>query len=101
MNAQPPIPSPHAVITDQWEPSEEDIEAGRVPGYGVITNIINGGSECNHIDLRSDSRIAYYERASAFMRVDPGYNLDCEEQEPFLPASETTRDSYNERRFII
>jgi basic endochitinase B len=34
-------PSCHAVITGQWTPTAADVAAGRVPGYGVITNIIN------------------------------------------------------------
>ncbi|KAH0971003.1 hypothetical protein GBA52_023159 [Prunus armeniaca] len=36
--------------------------AGRVPGYGVITNIINGGLECGHgQDDRVASRIGFSE----------------------------------------
>ncbi|KAL9678879.1 hypothetical protein QQ045_016730 [Rhodiola kirilowii] len=39
-------PSCHNVIIGQWSPSSADASAGRIPGYGVITNIINGGIEC-------------------------------------------------------
>ncbi|KAM7520004.1 hypothetical protein LguiB_018966 [Lonicera macranthoides] len=35
-------PSCHDVITGRWSPSAADQSAGRLPGYGVITNIING-----------------------------------------------------------
>ena len=38
-------PSAHDVMTNQWQPSDQDIRAGRVPGFGVTTNIINGKSE--------------------------------------------------------
>ncbi|CAK9157222.1 unnamed protein product [Ilex paraguariensis] len=46
MTPQSPKPSCHDVITGTWRPSAADTAAGRVPGYGVITNIINGGIEC-------------------------------------------------------
>ncbi|KAF2301221.1 hypothetical protein GH714_020936 [Hevea brasiliensis] len=46
MTPQFPKPSCHDVITGQWSPTGHDISAGRAPGYGVITNIINGGLEC-------------------------------------------------------
>ncbi|XP_077246293.1 endochitinase-like [Tasmannia lanceolata] len=39
-------PSCHDAITGQWTPSNEDKTAGRLPGFGVATNIINGGIEC-------------------------------------------------------
>ncbi|KAK7828177.1 acidic 27 kda endochitinase [Quercus suber] len=45
MTAQGNKPSSHDVITRNWRPSS-DTSAGRVQGYGVITNIINGGIEC-------------------------------------------------------
>ncbi|KAK6922531.1 Glycoside hydrolase, family 19, catalytic [Dillenia turbinata] len=46
MTPQSPKPSCHAVMTGGWTPSSADTAAGRVPGYGVATNIINGGVEC-------------------------------------------------------
>ncbi|KAK7827944.1 endochitinase, partial [Quercus suber] len=46
MTPQANKPSSHDVITGNWRPSSSDTSAGRVPGYGVITNIINGGIEC-------------------------------------------------------
>ena len=45
MMAQSNKPLSHAVITGQWTPSGAGNAAGRVLGYGVITNIINGGLE--------------------------------------------------------
>ncbi|GJN14270.1 hypothetical protein PR202_gb01070 [Eleusine coracana subsp. coracana] len=41
-------PSCHAVITGQWTPTPADVTAGRVPGYGVITNIINARARVRH-----------------------------------------------------
>ncbi|XP_074587118.1 putative inactive chitinase-like protein LaCIC [Curcuma longa] len=77
-------PSAHDVITGQWIPSDKDIQAGRLPGYGVITNIINGGNECGHgFDQRGFNRIQYYERYCGMLGVGYGDNLDCEKQIPF------------------
>ncbi|PWZ19005.1 Acidic endochitinase WIN6.2B [Zea mays] len=60
---EPPKPSCHDVITGQWAPSPADVAAGRLPGYGVLTNIINGGLECGHgADARVASRIGFYKR---------------------------------------
>ncbi|XWS42213.1 hypothetical protein CRYUN_Cryun17cG0148900 [Craigia yunnanensis] len=43
MTSQSSKPSFHDVIIGQWNPSADDTAADRLPGYGVITNIINGG----------------------------------------------------------
>ncbi|XP_040380967.1 chitinase 1 [Oryza brachyantha] len=84
MTAQSPKPSCHAVITGQWTPSANDQAAGRVPGYGVITNIINGGLECGHgADSRVADRIGFYKRYCDMLGVSYGANLDCDNQKPF------------------
>lgn len=36
-------PSCHTAMTGEWVPSASDAQAGRTPGYGAVTNIINGG----------------------------------------------------------
>ncbi|XP_042453677.1 chitinase 2-like [Zingiber officinale] len=57
-------PSAHDVIIGLWNPSANDLMAGRLPGYGVITNIINGGIECgNGFNLACFNRIQYYKSA--------------------------------------
>ncbi|GAB4853070.1 hypothetical protein Ancab_017255 [Ancistrocladus abbreviatus] len=84
MTAQPPKPSAHQVITGAWVPSPADRAAGRVPGYGVITNIINGGVECGHgQDSRVADRIGFFKRYSDILGVGYGPNLDCYNQRPF------------------
>ncbi|KAK8944655.1 hypothetical protein KSP39_PZI008435 [Platanthera zijinensis] len=83
MTTQPPKPSCHDVIIGQWVPSIEDKEAGRIPGFGVITNIVNRG-ECGHgFDTRCDSRIGFYDRYCNMLGADVGENLDCYDQTPF------------------
>uniref|UniRef100_M4CB74 chitinase n=1 Tax=Brassica campestris TaxID=3711 RepID=M4CB74_BRACM len=73
MTPQAPKPSCHDVITDQWQPSAADISAGRLPGYGVITNIINGGLECAGRNVAQvEDRISFYTRYCGMFGVDPG-----------------------------
>ncbi|XP_059623398.1 endochitinase-like [Cornus florida] len=77
-------PSSHSVITGIWIPSNADIAANRVPGYGVITNIINGGLECGHgPDDRVENRIGFYKRYCDIVGLSYGDNLDCNNQTPF------------------
>ncbi|XP_073106012.1 basic endochitinase A isoform X2 [Elaeis guineensis] len=84
MTPQSPKPSCHDVITGQWTPSAADQAAGRVPGYGVITNIINGGLECGRgQDSRVEDRIGFYKRYCDLLGVSYGDNLDCYNQRPF------------------
>ncbi|XVE93969.1 hypothetical protein REPUB_Repub01dG0240100 [Reevesia pubescens] len=84
MTPQSPKPSCHDVIIGAWTPSASDQAAGRVPGYGVITNIINGGIECGKgpNDAVND-RILFYERYCGMLGVSPGDNLDCYNQRPW------------------
>ncbi|XP_002439136.2 chitinase 12 [Sorghum bicolor] len=84
MTPQSPKPSCHDVMTGQWTPSAADIAAGRLPGYGVVTNIINGGLECGHgADTRVADRIGFYKRYCDLLGVSYGDNLDCANQMPF------------------
>ncbi|KAI3935967.1 hypothetical protein MKX01_021918 [Papaver californicum] len=84
MTSQSPKPSCHNVVVGQWQPSSTDVSAGRLPGYGVITNIINGGIECNKGPNDSGKdRIGFYQRYCSLMGVSAGDNLDCYYQKPF------------------
>jgi chitinase len=84
MTPQSNKPSSHDVITGRWTPTAADRSAGRVPGYGVITNIINGGIECGHgQDNQADDRVGFYRRYCQILGVSPGDNLDCNNQRSF------------------
>ncbi|GLT60102.1 hypothetical protein SLA2020_328850 [Shorea laevis] len=84
MTPQGNKPSSHDVIIGAWTPSAADTAAGRVPGYGVITNIINGGLECGiGTDSRVANRIGFYQRYCDELGVSYGDNLDCYNQRPF------------------
>ena len=85
MTARGNKPSCHAVITGQWAPTAADRAAGRgAPGYGVVTNVINGGLECGRgADSRVADRIGFYKRYCDMLGVTYGDNLDCYNQSPF------------------
>ncbi|XP_022762969.1 endochitinase 1-like [Durio zibethinus] len=84
MTPQPPKPSCHEVITGEWTPSARDVAAGRLPGYGVITNIINGGIECGKgWNAAGEDRIGFYKRYCDMLGVSYGEYLDCHSQRPF------------------
>ncbi|KAK4843532.1 hypothetical protein QYF36_009387 [Acer negundo] len=84
MTPQGNKPSSHNVITERWTPSDADRSANRVPGYGVITNIINGGKECQgRANDKVASRIGFYRRYCNILGVSYGNNLDCYNQRPF------------------
>ncbi|KAF7827759.1 endochitinase A2 [Senna tora] len=87
MTPQSPKPSCHDVITGRWSPSGADYAAGRQPGYGTITNIINGGLECGRgQDSRVADRIGFYKRYCDLLGVGYGNNLDCYNQRSFGSA---------------
>ncbi|KAI5402230.1 endochitinase A2 [Lathyrus oleraceus] len=84
MTPQSPKPSCHDVITGGWSPSSGDRAAGRLPGYGTVTNIINGGLECGRgQDSRVQDRIGFYKRYCDIFGIGYGANLDCYSQRPF------------------
>nr|CBJ55936.1 pathogenesis related gene 3 [Bupleurum kaoi] len=84
MTPQSPKPSSHDAITGVWNPSGADSAAGRVPGYGVVTNIINGGIECGKgSNAQVEDRIGFFRRYCTILGVSPGDNLDCYNQRPF------------------
>ncbi|KAJ0052020.1 hypothetical protein Pint_00753 [Pistacia integerrima] len=84
MTEQKPKPSCHNVMVGKYRPTEADIAANRTAGYGLVTNIINGGLECgiaNHGGV--NDRIGYFQRYATLFNVDTGPNLDCENQKSF------------------
>jgi predicted chitinase len=84
MTPQSPKPSCHDVITGRWNPSGADKSAGRNPGYGVVTNIINGGLECGKgKNPKVEDRIGFYKRYCDILGVGYGANLDCYNQRSF------------------
>uniref|UniRef100_A0A0D9WCI6 chitinase n=1 Tax=Leersia perrieri TaxID=77586 RepID=A0A0D9WCI6_9ORYZ len=84
MTPQPPKPSCHDVMTGRYRPSRADMAANRTAGFGLTTNIINGGLECNRTDdPRVNDRIGFFRRYSGILGVNVGDNLDCAHQLPY------------------
>lgn len=80
MTSQGNKPSCHAVMTGQWTPTVADIAAGRLPGFGVVTNIINAQEVGKVKDARVADRIGFYKHFCDILDVG---NLDCYNQRPF------------------
>lgn len=79
-------PSCHAVMTGSWTPNPADVAAGRLSGFGLTTNIINGGLECSgtgSVQGQELDRIGYFKRYAALLGVDTGSNLDCSRQQHY------------------
>jgi len=70
MTPQFPKPSCHDVMTGKWLPSASDIDAGRVAGFGMTTNIINGGLECSQpTNAKVFDRVDFYRRYASILQV--------------------------------
>ncbi len=78
MTPQAPKPSAHAALLGVWEPSDADEAAGRLPGFGMTINIINGGLECGvPTDDRVRDRIRFFEHFVELLGATAGENLEC------------------------
>ncbi|MEA5500676.1 glycoside hydrolase family 19 protein [Limnoraphis robusta] len=79
MTPQPPKPSCHEVMTGGWTPSADDASKGRVPGFGMTINIINGGLECSiPTNDKVRDRVGFYERFTQMLGVSQGDNIYCD-----------------------
>jgi hypothetical protein len=85
MTAQYPKPSCHDIMIGKWIPTSDDIQKGRLPGFGATVNVINGGVECGSgIDiLKTKYRYQYYQYFCNYFHVAPGDNITCSSQKPF------------------
>nr|CAB3472925.1 unnamed protein product [Digitaria exilis] len=84
MTPRRPKPSCHEVMVGEYHPSVADMAANRTPGFGLVTNIVNGGLECNRTDdARVNNRIGFYQTYCQIFNVDTGPNLDCAHQQPY------------------
>jgi chitodextrinase len=68
---QPPKPSMLHVIDGTWQPNDHDRQNGLVGGFGVTTQIINGGVECGGPaeHAQSQNRIDYYLALAGYFGV--------------------------------
>nr|AAC95376.1 chitinase [Cynodon dactylon] len=78
MTPRRPKPSCHEVMVGEYRPIAVDVAGNRMPGFGLVTNIVNGGLECNRTDdARVNNRIGFYRRYCQIFNVDTGPNLDA------------------------
>ena len=68
---QPPKPSMLHIVDGTWQPNDRDKSNGLLPGFGVTTQVINGGVECGGSTehLQSQNRIDYYYEFAAYLGV--------------------------------
>ena len=81
---QYPKPSCHAIMNNSWKPTDKDIAGGRLPGFGAVVNVINGGIECGkETSANTSYRYGYYAFFCRYFHVSPGENSSCTTQKPF------------------
>ncbi len=85
MTPQFPKPSCHDIMTGRWTPTADDIQKGRLPGFGATVNVINGGVECGTgaDSSKTKYRYQYYQYFCNYFHVSPGDNISCSSQKPF------------------
>ncbi|XP_078444333.1 chitinase 10-like [Wolffia australiana] len=84
MTPQPPKPSCHDVMVGRYKPTAADEAANRTAGFGLVTNIINGGLECGVPgNAQEADRIGFFHRYAQIFGVSVGSNLECAYQRPF------------------
>jgi hypothetical protein len=85
MTPQGQKPSCHDIMVGQWIPNGEDSLKGRMPGFGLVVNVINGVVECGHPQemQKTHSRYLYYRYFCEYFQVNPGENISCGSQKPY------------------
>lgn len=82
--SQFPKPACHDILYAKWIPNAKDSAAGRLPGFGTVVNVINGGLECGGQTTEgSKYRYGYYLYLCTYFAVDPGQEIYCRSQKPF------------------
>jgi basic endochitinase B len=87
MTPQTHKPSAHDVMTGKWQPNAADKAAGRVPGFGMTINIVNGEVECGKGNNSGMSdRIGFYQHFLQMLGVnDPNCACSCGNMKPYQP----------------
>lgn len=86
MTPQTHKPSAHDVMAGNWHPTAADRAKGRIPGFGMTINIINGPVECNkgeNMEPMND-RIGFYKYFLKKLGVsDPNCACSCGRMQPY------------------
>ncbi len=86
MTPQTHKPSAHDVMIGKWKVNAADRLANRVPGFGMVIDIINGPVECNKGDnfANMTDRIAFYQHFLAKLGAsDPNCVCSCGKMKPY------------------
>lgn len=76
-------PACHDVMVGRWDPLPADIDANRLPGFGLTLNIINA-PQCGVEPLEpTQRRYRLYADFCNLFGVDMGPNAECQEQVPY------------------
>ncbi len=95
---QTPKPSMLHVVDGTWVPNQNDIDNGLTNGFGVTTNIINGGVECGGSTeiAQSLNRITYYTEFSNYfgLSIADDEVLGCANMDSFTSDSSAALPVY-------
>ena len=86
MTLQTHKPSAHDVMMGKWQPNAIDKAAGRMPGFGMTINIVNGQVECNKGEtlFSMNDRIGFYKYfLSKFEVQDANCFCSCGKMKPY------------------
>jgi hypothetical protein len=85
MTPQTHKPSAHDVMIGKWKVNAADKAAGRVNGFGMVTDIINGPIECGQGEnLNMLDRVGFYQHFLAKLGAsDPNCVCSCEKMKPY------------------
>lgn len=84
MTPQAPKPSAHDVIVGNWTPTADDLAKGRMPGFGMTINIINGGLECGQpTNAKVEDRVGFFDRFTTILGVTMGEHVYCDSMQPY------------------
>ena len=85
MTPQFPKPSCHDIMVGNWVPDAQDSLKGRLPGFGAVVNVINGGVSCGNSleEVKTIYRYRYYQFFCDYFQVPAGENISCTTQVPF------------------
>jgi len=85
---QPPKPSMLGVVEGDWKPNQADLAGGLRTGFGLTTNIINGGIECGKgtETQQARNRVDYYRNFAKYLGVELLGELGCGRMKQFGSA---------------
>jgi len=86
MTPQTYKPSAHDVMIGKWQPNAADKAAGRIPGFGMTINIVNGPVECDKGDSMNNmnDRIGFYQYFLKKLGVsDVSCACSCAKMKPY------------------